>query len=667
MKRLFTSTFTAILALAAGGMLTAQTINLQQQNDYTVGTAVQTPRYAVGDVNNDGLPDLVTLNKGNVSSQGPISVFLNDGAGGFSAPLNTPNVTLSPNGVVVRDFNEDGFQDLGIAQDGIANGIDIRLGNGTGNFPNGGLILAERGAPNIASADFNGDGHQDVAICNNVNELRVLSGTGTGTFGAAAVFATANACTDLLASDFNIDGRPDIVTTARLAVNSVQVFINNGTSFNAPVNTPTNGAYTLVTADFNRDCFPDLAAVQFSGTTIYIMAGNGSGGFTTTTVTVTNAPAWMTVGDFNRDKKVDLAVRRNSLTPGVNNLSILPGNGSGGFGTPFEAAIANPTTSTEMRLATLDANRDGKSDLVVGRNGGFLLFHGNSALFTRSDSDFDGDLRSDLSVFRPSAGTWYSQRSTKGFAAQQWGISTDRLVPGDFDADGVTDYAVWREGALAYLYVLNSSNATVRIEQFGTTGDDPTVMADFDNDGRADAAVYRDGATSGAQSHFFFRGSVNNPNGDVTFIPWGNNGDRAVRGDFDGDGRADAAVFRPSNAVWYLRNSSNGAAVTQIWGLASDRRVPGDYDGDLRTDLAVFRDGVWYILNSSNGTATYRQWGLASDILAPADYNGDGRTDTAIFRPSDQRWYAPQCADWKMHGPKFGTTGDTAVPSAFIQ
>ncbi len=68
--------------------------------------------------------------------------------------------------------------DLAVANGGIGNGINIRLGNGTGNFPTGTYIAAERGAPTIASADFNGDGNLDVAICNNVNELRVLNGNG---------------------------------------------------------------------------------------------------------------------------------------------------------------------------------------------------------------------------------------------------------------------------------------------------------------------------------------------------------------------------------------------------------------------------------------------------------------------------------------------------------
>jgi hypothetical protein len=56
--------------------------------------------------------------------------------------------------------------DLAVANGGIGNGINIRHGNGTGNFPTGTYVAAERGSPTIASADFNGDGNLDVAICN---------------------------------------------------------------------------------------------------------------------------------------------------------------------------------------------------------------------------------------------------------------------------------------------------------------------------------------------------------------------------------------------------------------------------------------------------------------------------------------------------------------------
>ncbi len=514
----------------------AQTISLQQQNDYTVGVATQTPRFAVGDVNNDRLPDVVTLNPNNLSSIGPISVFLNNGAGGFGSPINiVDNTGLSLTAVVIGDYNRDGSPDLIFAQTGIARGIHIRLGNGTGNFPTGTNVDAERGSPAIVSADFNGDGNLDAAICNNVNELRVLSGNGAGGLGAAAVFATANVCQDLKTADFNVDGRPDIAVAMRLAPSDrvIQVFLNNGAGFNAPINTAAAAATELVTADFNRDCIPDLAVAQFASTintSIYILLGNGAGGFASTTITLNNFPRYMTVGDFNRDKKVDLAIRHNATTAGANNLTILTGNGNGTFGTAFQSSIAVPTSTTEMQIATIDANLDGKHDLVIGRLGGFLLYHGNSALFTRTENDFDGDLKTDLSVYRPSNGFWHLNRSTSGFAAQQFGIASDKPAAADYDGDGKTDIAVWREANLAYFYILQSATNTVRAEQFGQTGDVLTVN-DWDGDGKADASVYRDSAF-GSQSYFFYRGTLNNPSGAITFVPWGQTGDKAVRGDF---------------------------------------------------------------------------------------------------------------------------------------
>lgn len=665
-------------ALLSASADRAQTVNLQMQGDYIAGMDVHTPHFTVGDVNNDRLPDVVTLNKNNLSQVGPISVFINNGAGGFSTPsLDTPGLALSPNDVVIRDFNGDGIPDLAIAQDGIANGINIRLGSGTGSFPTGAFISNERGSIVIVSEDFNGDGHADLATCTNVNELRVLHGNGAGGFAAALPFSTASNCTDLITADFNVDGRPDIAVAMRLAPSdrTLQIFLNNGASFNAPVNIAAGSANEIVTADFNRDCIPDLATAQFAGSAaaapIFIMIGDGAGGFTATTVNVTNFPRYMTVGDFNRDNKVDLAVRRNiNGNPTANNLTVLPGDGAGGFGTPFEASIAPPATSTEMQIAVIDANVDGRNDLVIGRNGGFLLYHGTSPLFARTENDYDADGRTDLAVFRPTIGDWFIRRSTEGYYQQHWGTAADRLAPADYDGDFKTDPAVWRETGYgdpdrAYFFIFQSSDNTFRQEQFGRLGDDPSVVGDWDGDGRADPAVYRGGAASGDQSLFFYRPS-GSPGVDFLAVPWGISGDEPVRGDFDGDLLTDAAVFRPSNAVWYVRQSSDGQPVFQNWGIATDRRVAADYDGDGRTDFAVFRpsDGIWYILRSSNGTPVFRRWGALGDALVPGDYNGDGAAEPAVYRPSDQRWYIPQCAGFSQTIEKFGAPGDAAVHAA---
>ena len=283
-------------------------------------------------------------------------------------------------------------------------------------------------------------------------------------------------------------------------------------------------------------------------------------------------------------------------------------------------------------------------------------------------TDFDGDGMSDPAVFRPGDQTWYLARSTDGFTGVQWGLGTDMLTPADFDGDNKTDIAVWRPGAPdeAAFYILESSTSTVRVELFGQTGDDPMVIGDWDGDGKADPAVYRDSA-DGAQSYFYYRGSLNNPGGNITYLQWGATGDKAIRGDFDGDGTMDLAVFRPSNRVWYIRQSSNSQIKYVQWGLDTDKLVPGDYDGDGLTDPAVFRNGVWYVRRSSDGGITYINWGNSSDDLVPADYDGDARTDAAVFRHSDGIWYIRKSSTGTLSALAFGLNPDRAVQAEFVK
>ena len=132
--------------------------------------------------------------------------------------------------------------------------------------------------------------------------------------------------------------------------------------------------------------------------------------------------------------------------------------------------------------------------------------------------------------------------------------------------------------------------------------------------------------------------------------------------DFDGDGRTDYGVFRPSNAVWYLARSTQGFYATQF-GLNTDKLAPADYDGDGKTDVSVFRDGTWYILQSSNNQVRINNFGQTGDAPVPADYDGDGKADLGVFRQGV--WYFLNSSNNQFRAVQFGVATDKPVQADY--
>lgn len=271
-------------------------------------------------------------------------------------------------------------------------------------------------------------------------------------------------------------------------------------------------------------------------------------------------------------------------------------------------------------------------------------------------SDFDGDDRTDLSIFRQSTGEWYVENSSdNGQSSVPWGTVGDIITPGDYDGDGKSDRAIFRPSTGVWWFIM-SSNGQRPAVTFGTNGDVP-IPADYDADGKTDIAVWR--PSTGVW--YILQSTLG-----IRYQQWGASSDKPVVGDFEGDGKPDIAVWRPSNGVWYVLQSSSSIPLYYTFGGAGDKPMVGDFDGDNRSDVSVYRPstGVWYIFNSSTSATSAYTFGIAEDMPIPADYDGDGKSDIAVFRPSTNVWYRVNSSNGGFVIREFGQAGDRPSPSS---
>lgn len=274
-----------------------------------------------------------------------------------------------------------------------------------------------------------------------------------------------------------------------------------------------------------------------------------------------------------------------------------------------------------------------------------------------ASADFDGDFKTDLTVYRPLSQAWFTLRSSSGsLTATTFGAPGDIPASEDFDGDRKTDIAVFRPSNGNWYY-LSSSTATFNVRSFGQDGDQPQP-GDYDGDSKADLVVYRPSNNS------WYMMTTLDPKFTVT--PWGEPGDVPAPADFDGDNKLDLAVFRPSTGTWYIWNTTNMSITTAVYGQNRDVPAPGDYDGDTRADIAVFRpsSGQWFIKRSYDGGLMLRNWGVNGDVIAPGDYDGDGVDDVGLFRPSNGRWYVIGSTAGYMNFPVWGQADDIPIPGS---
>ncbi|MEZ5426413.1 MAG: SBBP repeat-containing protein [Pyrinomonadaceae bacterium] len=312
------------------------------------------------------------------------------------------------------------------------------------------------------------------------------------------------------------------------------------------------------------------------------------------------------------------------------------------------------TTAFPSTNGTVDSTYNGGLDAFITKLG-----DPSSPIF-----DFDGDGRTDFSIFRPSVGQWwYLKSSDGGNNAFTFGNSSDKLVPADYTGDGKTDIAFFRPSAAPgddNWFVLRSEDSSFYSFPFGVSTDIATA-GDFDGDGRADAAVYR---PSGG-TWFILRSSDNG----TTIQNFGIAEDKPVVADYDGDGMDDIAVYRPSVSQWWILRSTAGLIVYQF-GVNGDQTMPGDYTGDGKADVAFFRpsaapgDDNWFVLRSEDSSFYSFPFGVSTDIPTAGDFDGDGRMDAAVFRPSTRTWFVQGSTSGVLI-VDFGVPGDIPIPSVF--
>jgi hypothetical protein len=321
---------------------------------YLKGDIAQADAVTVGDVDGDGIPDIVAAHR----DDDQLSLYLGLGDGTFR-PERILYSGSGPTAVAIADLNRDGIPDV-VAANYYSSDLSLLYGQGSGSFPQQLRFAAGVGAQAVTLGDFNRDGLPDLAVASNsTDEVAVLLGGG-GTFLTERRFATGSSPWAVAAGDFNGDGIPDLVTV-NFGSDDVSVLLGagDGTFAAARATAVGSGPVAVATADLNGDGKLDAVTANSYDDTVTVLLGAGDGTFaSTTTYDAGFSPAAVALGDFNGDGKLDLAVADNT-SPGA--VSVLLGNGDG----TFQAALSSPALDFSNALAVADLDGDGKADLVV--------------------------------------------------------------------------------------------------------------------------------------------------------------------------------------------------------------------------------------------------------------------------------------------------------------
>lgn len=303
----------------------------------TEGSGKENRDFAVGDLNSDGLPDIVQV--GNSNS---FKVFLNITLPGGALSMQLSNYAeglsnQAYQGVSIVDLNNDGNNDLVITKINSNTELAISLGDGTGvNWaPTQNISLSSGDLGYHVVGDFDDDGVSDIIAAEDFTlhffKGNSSSGIPTGTFQESVTFSASVSVHQIIAADINEDGLLDLVTNNRTGGN-YNILINNndndGTSYTGSIISayaPTDDQARGITLhDMDGDGHLDLLASDAGDISrIFLLKGNGNGTFQSADLYAYSESSpdgeGVTVGDYNGDGLIDMASMDRDLWVFINN------------------------------------------------------------------------------------------------------------------------------------------------------------------------------------------------------------------------------------------------------------------------------------------------------------------------------------------------------------
>ncbi|MFP5235953.1 MAG: FG-GAP-like repeat-containing protein [Acidobacteriota bacterium] len=670
----------------------------------------------IDDFNHDGKLDIAAVMDTVItpaSNQIPYIALLNgDGTGSFGSPVITykDSYYITAWNIASGDVNGDGLPDLLITGPGWENS-QIYLNSGGGTFKAGQTLIANDSFRSLLDgrlADVNGDGCLDGVVADAWTFVWIFPGDCSGNFGTPTQIQMGDSNAAVRVADVNGDGKPDIVTSGLpalnpelgfLAGNTLNIALGDGKgNFTVGRNyVGTGQSYSIGVADFNGDGYPDFVTAENDSDTVTVYHNDGAGGFGFPQGLFAGIPGQYSVNqpfsalsfaDLNGDGKTDVSLLSEGYKGELYATSFL-NDGTGKFASPINSDTGVSVTSNQIGDYRLgDFRNSGKLDLLaigldqeLTNSTQFVLFltgngdgtftkgtpvttTGADGILTTGDFNKDGKLdfvavnganTHTLTTFVGNGDGTFRGLAPVTFSDTGNGVGgtlANRIYTGDFNRDGKLDVLVfttgngyWTTESTIWEFDGNG-DGTFQAPRQLFTDFQPFALADVNGDGHPDIARYDfmwpDGTTQttgpskfttyvGQADGSFAKSSYYTPYAGIpeSVQPYSQNGDplaTSLVGAFGGNGMPDEVAFQipPSglgdvNYAQMLAGNGDGTFTPTYdmfpFYLYGRPLYAHDLDGDGFADMVEVDSGNSQLHVIKGGSAPAIQMGLEESIV----------------------------------------------------